>query len=581
MDSFVDMKIEELLSVNSTADGRARVHEYIQDQIKAHTSIIQYYKGRLNALTVTCRIPSEILACIFGQLVEDATAANNDVACPPFIYWIKAAAHVCSHWREIALSTPSLWSTIYPDLLHQTWTLEMLKHSKDVPLSVISSDTLSQKAYSLLKQTLSCHLPRIKNLIIGRVAPMTFQFPREGPKISPDDAQALLHLLGQHDAPIMEKLEVYCPVRWGTRFSDVQLNLPTKFTMRASSLTYLNLNGVGINWSPFPALQHLKTFKIYLPPLHQQPSMAQLLRLLSRNPLLECLSVSSIDSYQWISSLQGVERVHMEYLKRIEVVCKDLPMIASFFHHLTFPKDHKFNKLNFTIWTVDDPCTALPQLCQNMDDATEGSIKQLSLDAGGVECWKPKEEFVWYTGRWGRCWDSRAMKLCIRHYRDCDAIPLGFHMAVLRSLRLDQLTILRVNDYDDADVWSLFGSLPHLKELEVIPPGEEATIKALCPGVLVNPITSEDQTFPTFPALTCLSMFFWRLGTPIQSLSLALEREVVGEALLNCIKLRNKAMMPLERLRIRVCTGVKKLNFVSHLNELVDEVQWDGYDESD
>ncbi|KAG6829486.1 hypothetical protein H0H92_004368 [Tricholoma furcatifolium] len=561
MDSFVDMKIEELLSVNSgTANGRAIVHEYIQDQIKAHKSIIRYYKGRLNALTVTCRIPSEILACIFGQLVEDATVADNDVACPPFIYWIKAAAHVCSHWREIALSTPSLWSTIYPDLLHQTWTLEMLKHSKDVPLSVISWDCLSQKAYPLLKQILSRHLPRIKTFVIGVVAPWTFNFPHNGPTIGLDGAHTLLQLLDQHDAPMMERFKM--SARFADYPRDDQLELPPRFITRATSVTYLDLHGIGINWSLFPALQNLKTFKmISFISSHLQPSMAQVLCLLSRNPLLECLSVKPIDDHQWISSLQGAERVHMEYLKHIEVACKDLPMIASFFDHLTFPKGHKFRTLDFTTETVDDSCTVLQQLCQKMDNTTEGSIGELSVHPSKLECLKPQEQLV----------PKRlAIKLPVTSYRGSNLL-LVFRMAVLRSLRLDQVIILVMNFQDDADVWSLLGNLPHVKELKVFY-SEEASVTALCP---------KDQAAPPFPALTRLTIIFWKLGTPIQHISSTLERDpgTVGEALLNCIKLRTKAKLPLEEFSIIHCAGAKTLDLF-HLNKLIDEVRWDGYDKA-
>ncbi|KAG6810068.1 hypothetical protein H0H92_013502 [Tricholoma furcatifolium] len=58
-------------AIGSTPERMGEARGYIEEQIKAHQTIIRYYKRRLNALSITCRIPIEILGTILFQVRVD------------------------------------------------------------------------------------------------------------------------------------------------------------------------------------------------------------------------------------------------------------------------------------------------------------------------------------------------------------------------------------------------------------------------------------------------------------------------------------------------------------------------------
>lgn len=81
-------------------------------------------------LTINC-LPPELLAEIFRVWID---ATKN----LPYLshMWIKIA-HVCHLWREVALSSPRLWSDLTIGTID--WTREMLARSKQAPLSILLS----------------------------------------------------------------------------------------------------------------------------------------------------------------------------------------------------------------------------------------------------------------------------------------------------------------------------------------------------------------------------------------------------------------------------------------------------------
>ncbi|EKM52672.1 uncharacterized protein PHACADRAFT_149521 [Phanerochaete carnosa HHB-10118-sp] len=130
-------------------------------------------------------LPDEILSEVFlhcadgirkeyYQCFPDETAVLG-----PFT-WL-TVAHVCRHWRVIALVSPRLWSHI--DVRREDRTTEFLRRSGEVPLSIYHHDhPYSEKALRLVFE----NIPRIRVLIVS-----TSHFPFANPPldictVSPD-----------------------------------------------------------------------------------------------------------------------------------------------------------------------------------------------------------------------------------------------------------------------------------------------------------------------------------------------------------------------------------------------------------
>ncbi|TFK58923.1 hypothetical protein BDN72DRAFT_806305, partial [Pluteus cervinus] len=97
----------------------------IDEEIAALRESIRALSTFRNTFTPVYRLPPEILTRIFSFL------GNSPVKNPSFI-WI-VATRVSQHWRNVALTSPGLWSHIsssYPKRIRE----ELLDLSKAAPL---------------------------------------------------------------------------------------------------------------------------------------------------------------------------------------------------------------------------------------------------------------------------------------------------------------------------------------------------------------------------------------------------------------------------------------------------------------
>jgi hypothetical protein len=117
---------------SNTTDVEA-AYKRIEEEIEALEAAIRAWKGRHNTLSITARLPPEILVTIFKFVVS-----NSYPFYPPVkkLGWINVT-YVCALWRRVALECPSLWTTI--PFTHPRWTEEMLARSKMAPLTVVTN----------------------------------------------------------------------------------------------------------------------------------------------------------------------------------------------------------------------------------------------------------------------------------------------------------------------------------------------------------------------------------------------------------------------------------------------------------
>ena len=99
-----------------------KLRKELEDGIRTHTEAILTMKRRLNSLVSITRLPPELLTEIFLHFadLERASAVRPYHCATPYggghqvgsVYnWVRIA-HVCHHWREVALTAPRLWTTI-------------------------------------------------------------------------------------------------------------------------------------------------------------------------------------------------------------------------------------------------------------------------------------------------------------------------------------------------------------------------------------------------------------------------------------------------------------------------------------
>ncbi|KAG6917410.1 hypothetical protein DXG01_002679 [Tephrocybe rancida] len=545
---FVDPKVEGTIW---TADTRVGADVYIQEQIKVHESIIHYYKNRRNALTSVCQLPPEILGSIFGEVVKLAEEVNFD---GPWnhrhkVPWVRSISHVCSHWRKVALFTPSLWSDIpldFPGCVH-----EMVRRSRTMPLTVAylpsskryATDTRDlSKSHVAFKEILSSYLPRIGSLTVN-----TLWRNAHGNSNSIQIAE--IFALLDRPAPMMEQLEL--------RVEDIsgKHKLPDAMTRGFTRLEHLTLEGCGMGWEP-SAFRDLKTLVISHIPPSMKLSMTQLLGILSQTPLLEKLSLVDIDQMADSKHTLPPPNAAPISLVHLEDVQASMSLLSTvfLFDHLIFSRNARaFNVRVNVSGPVDKPFVLTVQrLVQRIEKCVEGSIIQLQLSSA-IEFWKLKSsQKPPYPGF---LVGQSAISI---NFSDPAALAGKLGHDFWQSFGLDKLVSFDLENarFSTKTLWPFLGNLPHLQNLRVHHE-EGPLLEALsyCPSfVALQSLTIEGWDFEWMEAASMECLVF-RLG--------------------DCFQLRREAGLELEVLKVMTCVAVH-VDYLADLEAHIKLIEWDG-----
>ncbi|KAG6884154.1 hypothetical protein C0993_000878, partial [Termitomyces sp. T159_Od127] len=498
--SFVDPKAEGPFP---TPETRSSAFAYIQERIREHEATANYYKRHSNALTITCQLPPEILSAIFLEV------QHHEDPYPGRIDWIERISHVCSHWRQVALSTASLWSNI--PVMRTPWATEMISRSGDRPLKIHYAGSLysdkslwPSKCYAVLDELLRCHLSRIKSFTLAS----DWRYYRSYPYENDTSQKRFITLLAfLTHAPVLEELRVH--TLWGNCVEIIQ------YTVNLPQLRHLELAGCAVTWTD-SSFVNLRSLKIFHLPEKTSPTIPQLLHLLQRTPLLEDFSISSIKR-SWENRLTGFQResVSLPYLTDLTIGANVSDCIG-----LLDPLHCSVESCELTLYPANASAGRkddIKELAQIIESKCQGPVQKI------VFCWDVTR-FI--SG------DSRSLSCTL----DVKFISEGRKDRAVfwQSLNLDQLLVLEVwEGYGLVEQWSIFGSLPNLEIITVVV-NEELLFEALVGETINTPS-------PPFPALKRLTV----------------AREGEGpwkdtvEQMVSCLKLRHSMGLALECLYLK------------------------------
>jgi hypothetical protein len=269
-------------------------------EIKSLEESLRALRHRRNALAPVSSLPSEVTVAIFYFLrvpvVKSPLIALTLGEIPDHLAWLRVA-HVCHHWREIALNQPLFWSRVNFTIFNLAGAAEILARAKMVPLYLearIPTGHWDDGQFSAFRKELQARASHICHLSIG-AEHLQLRKTLEG-LVSP--------------APTLERLSLssqeYVHRTASSRFA---VSVPdTLFDGTTPRLSHLELQSCAISWKS-PLLKGLRYLDIRTPAADARPSLSVWLDALEEMPQLKTLTLHSASPIASDTSLPSdVER---------------------------------------------------------------------------------------------------------------------------------------------------------------------------------------------------------------------------------------------------------------------------------
>ncbi|KAH9075583.1 hypothetical protein EDB83DRAFT_1794347 [Lactarius deliciosus] len=320
-------------------------------------------KRRHNSGCAVTALPPELLSYVFSMnLLSDRPGlANGNYS----LGWI-SVTQVCHRWREIALTTPTLWRYLDFTCMSRRWCLEMLRRSGncslDVALRIASSGLCPvpsslDVAQELMRPEYSARLAGLRLDITSRTK---------------CDVESLIHSL-QLSAPRLEYLALQ-HTSW--EFATI-----SSFTSRLPSLRRLRLSNVFLSPWISPIFTSLQELDIRLSPHRLSRSNDALLTygemstILSRMPELQRLTLRNVFLVGTRADEMLNERISLPNLRQLSLIDQQGSDLSSFAASLCLPPETCVEiKTNGRV-SLD---TLLPQY-----ELTFGPVRRLKLLVNG------------------------------------------------------------------------------------------------------------------------------------------------------------------------------------------------------
>ena len=267
------------LDPSGQANSRDCQRQAIDAQIKSLEGSIRALRLRRNALAPVLSLPTEVITTIFSFLrVPVATSPLTPGKRPDHPTWLRVA-HVCHHWREIALNQPLFWSHVNFTTFNSAGAAEILARAKLVPLHLEARVPIGHwddARFSAFRKELQARVSYICHLGIS-TEHFHLRQTLEG-LVSPAPTLEYLSLTSEEYRNIAISSRVFVP--------------DTLFDGTTPRLTCLELRNCDISWKS-PLLKGLRHLKIRTMSADARPSLLVWLDALDEMPQLKTLTLLS------------------------------------------------------------------------------------------------------------------------------------------------------------------------------------------------------------------------------------------------------------------------------------------------
>lgn len=520
------------------AKHQADIEKY-QAAIEKHRTAILALKFQRNRLAFISQLPPEILSRIISFL-KAAYYPYNSLA------WIKAT-HVSTHWREVAMDSPTLWDD--PPLGKVEWQQEMLRRSKTASLTIktdVSYGPVSFKKTGL-RDILRNHGSRIKHLVITGV-----------------DLECLKIL---EDLPVstscLETLYLHAAHSLGVR-GDVFI--PNRTLTDSKKLRRLQLHRLPgldfLRWDLF-FLSNITHLELSDTAESASLTWRQFMSALKQMTKLEQLGLGNFIDSTTEDDTPSLGLVSLRCLERLDMNCPT-GAIATFFRYVTFPPSANVDVVATSRFgSISETTSTISNIARLYSDSTPDlEFQSLSMvENDYASC------FALYRQTIEKFHVTMDYPVLSLNFNTSDIVPTASIVSAIFSgeFPLNKVSHVRIYTYSVSPdtLAHTIGTLPALSLIKVEDLAAVPFLKALC----LRRNAVDVFSFANLVSIRLEDVAF--KGEKAIS-----EDDLDLELLKDCLKQRQKCGAEIQKLVLMDCFNLKAAD-VLELQAIVADVDWD------
>ncbi|KAJ8518915.1 hypothetical protein ONZ45_g4080 [Pleurotus djamor] len=339
-------------------------------EIARHEASIVALKTSRNTYSAISQLPDELLAQIFLIVKNSPVVIRRRDFGDKYDGWIfsgerqwRVVLAVCSHWHQVAMNMPRLWSQITLSNAMVNRAMEMFKRSRDSPLTIeyflqTASAARYHDGFWSASEKILGTVNRMQELRISFI-------------IIVDETliDRIFSFLKAPSAPLLEKLVLFS----SSEFSELTKPFPWA---AVPSLRVLQLRQMLIA-PDFPPLPNLIELEVDF----SCTSIAWLLAILQSAPNVEDLHIDRISSQLCDQAVALGTTVALPKLRKLRLNLDDFAD-SKLFAHLEFPSSATIFDITIYRCTTPVDTTYLKRLCSRIPQGNAPHSLKVMINEG-------------------------------------------------------------------------------------------------------------------------------------------------------------------------------------------------------